>query len=279
MFRFRLLPAFCAVFLSLAAFAQTAPVDLPLTAAERARAKVLVGEVPESRGAYVEMLEEELNHLSMGMLDLIDDREDPKEIGAQYRRLEEESEKRRTAVSNELQAIREGLRVPARKLSPAIQVLRTYAGDPGDISQYWTVYLRQGHVLIPGVAPAVNGMWYETGAIADIAWSKRAEVRAELSRRLLQRSRPAGVIAFSPETPEDAASVAKTAGAASWSHFYDGLVQLRIDLSSAGYRVVPMRRDGNGWVPDRDRMVTLPIATPADEIAGRAVAMLERLQK
>ena len=139
-----------------------------------------------------------------------------------------------------------------------------------------SVYRRKGKLLIASASqtPGRHGLWIEAGPhlMAEVD-DPRPEI-GEKVREALAASRRDEPYPDDPESIQ--VPLLQLAGVKSWSTFMRGASQCFVEQEDDGVRFIPSHRDGGGFVPRADALVTVNTSTDAGRLAEALFEALAR---
>ena len=137
----------------------------------------------------------------------------------------------------------------------------------------WEIYLKKDTVYLPTVAKTDAGIYSDIEPVKVVqVWDTDAFVAA--IKETMARGNPIIPTPKRDAWPEPV--VLKYANVKSWSAFEKETVDWAIVKKAGIYQIKPGKRhpDG-GWEDDRERIETLPEGATVDDVAKRAVELVQ----
>jgi hypothetical protein len=137
----------------------------------------------------------------------------------------------------------------------------------------FSVYLRNGKVLLPTTARTPNGLLRTIDPVFVVSVADRLGLRQAL-KETLARGNPSLDSSVYADTPES--SLRKLAGVRSWSAFEQGTSHWTIIEKDSSYKLQAWKKGPErGWVPDPDKTIALPTGATADDVVERMTEILQ----
>jgi hypothetical protein len=134
------------------------------------------------------------------------------------------------------------------------------------------IYLRSGTVYVPTMGKMDQGFYRGIEPVAVVAVSNTGALGQAL-QAAIARGNPDVPMLKRRDWPPPV--TLKYAGVRSWSAFERGMQLWSLDKKNSVFKITPYAKSPNRmWVPIAEQTISFPVATPANEVIDRMIAIL-----